>query len=255
MTDGHIGATQKSLTLLQTVFDAGGATLEELIDRTGYARGTVHAHVRTLEENDLVTKDGTIYRISLGVLTFGGQARARYPLYFHTHDELEQLATEHEALVQIAVREDDLCLYIYQIGREYSNLTRPRLGTRVNYHSSAVGKALLSTLPLEERERILDASDFREHTPQTQTDRESILDEIETTAEDRVAYDFEEQFEGVACASTPLEFEDDAAALSVSVPATDVSREYLTGELADDIFRVGRELELDATYEEWGIAV
>jgi DNA-binding IclR family transcriptional regulator len=250
-----IAATEKSLEILEIVSNADGASISDLVEITGYCRGTVHRHLSTLREHDLLTKVGPNYYVSVAILTYGGEARSRYPLHFNTHDELNELAEKHDALVQVGVQEANYCVYIYQMGREYSSLSHSSLGARVDFHSSATGKALLSTFPEEERDERIDDLEWRRHTPNTSTDPDELTEAVESAGSELIAFDFEEQFRGVSCVATPLEFKGAAAALSASIPASDDSESYLKEELADDVYRIGRVLEMDATYEDWGIEI
>jgi DNA-binding IclR family transcriptional regulator len=252
MCPDMVGTTEKSVRILEHVREAGGATLADLDAAFEDSRGTIHAHVSTLQELGFLVRDDSTYRIGLATLRFGGQARSRYRPYIYGRSEIDRLAEEHGHLVQIAFREGDECVYVYQAGRQNTTLPEPRVGTTVDLHSSAAGKAILSAQPEEAIESIVSEHDLPLHTEVTTTDPEALRDELAEVAETKTAFDFGEQFPNVDCVSTPVVFEEDlVGALSLSTRADAVNRDRLTGPLADAVYRAGREIEMESTFESW----
>jgi DNA-binding IclR family transcriptional regulator len=252
MTPATVTTTKKSLRIVEHLIANDGARTEDLLEAFEYSRATVQSHLRTLREEGYIIREDGDYRVSLATLRLGGKARSRYQSYLHGQSEIDQLAEEQEALVQIAFRENDRCVYVYQAGRRYSELTEPRMGSIVYFNTSAAGKAILSTQPRETIVEIIEEDDLRRKTPETITDPGALLEQIEAVQETKTAFDFEEHYPDVWCVSTPVVFTDDlVGSLSLSVRADSVSRERLTGDLADAVFRTGREIEIGTKIDAW----
>jgi DNA-binding IclR family transcriptional regulator len=148
--------------------------------------------------------------------------------------------------------EAECCIYVYQAGQQRAEISTPHLGTRVGLHSSAAGKAILSTLSEEARCEFLESRSLPAHTPHTITDPELIRDQISEIATTKTAFDYEEQFPGIYCVSTPVRFEPErVGAVSMSVKSEIIDKEELENELADAVYRAGRDIEMDAAYESW----
>jgi DNA-binding IclR family transcriptional regulator len=245
-----IQATERSIRLLKLIEEAEGASAQTLIERCDLSRHSVYAHLKTLSQHGLVTNDNGIYKVGLSSLSMAGQARSRYRSYLDSREELHDLAADIEQLVQVAFLENGRCIYVYQTGQHYSSLEKPRLGSLVGFHSSAAGKSIIATKPREERHRLL-PDDLPARTPNTTTDRDSLFEELETVSETLLATEFEEQYPEVWCVSTPITFEDGTVgALSVSLPAGEVERSWVEGDLANQIHQVGRLIEMDSEFEK-----
>jgi len=106
---------------------------------------------------------------------------------------------------------------MYTYSGKYAVWTYSTVGKQFHLHQTAAGKAILSRLP---RERVnewgLPAS-----TENTITDREELLSDLDAVAERGVAFNDEEQLEGVRAAGVPVDGPDGrvVGAFSVASPA------------------------------------
>jgi IclR family acetate operon transcriptional repressor len=91
------------------------------------------------------------------------------------------------------------------------------LGRRELPHCSAVGKALLATLPSEQAQAILEGLELPRRTPRTITAIPHLMKELAATAERGYALDDEEDTEGVACVGTCVYGRAGIAAGAISV--------------------------------------
>jgi DNA-binding IclR family transcriptional regulator len=247
----EIRATANSVRLLDAVARHDGVTLQELATETDFSLSTVHDHLATLEDLDFVVKGDDGYHVGLGALEYGGRARARFRSYLSGREEMRSLATDLDALVQVAVAEADRCVYVYQYGQQLTSLERPHLGTHVDLHSSAAGKAILSTIDPDRLPDRLEELTLREHTARTTTDLATLESEIGTVRETKLAYDYQEHFEGVDCVATPVEFPGGRdGAISVSVAAGRYEASDLESHVADAVHKAGRVIEMTAKYDE-----
>ena len=76
------------------------------------------------------------------------------------------------------------------------------LGRRELPHCTAVGKALLASLPPNEARAILDRTELPRRTPYTITDIGDLMEDLTRTGQRGYAIDDEEDTEGVHCVRT-----------------------------------------------------
>ena len=95
------------------------------------------------------------------------------------------------------------------------------LGTREPAHCTALGKAMISSLPEQERERLIAKMDLEQAPGQGVRTVEELRDLLEETAQRGWALDNEEHFEGVRCVAAGICNAEGRtiAAISVSGPS------------------------------------
>ena len=94
------------------------------------------------------------------------------------------------------------------------------VGRRAGVHCTAIGKAMLATLPAERADEILRRSGLPAQTEHTITSRRAMETELEQIRLHGYAIDNEEQEIGVRCVAVTLPGEPARAAISISGPST-----------------------------------
>src|SRR5690606_22764153 len=105
------------------------------------------------------------------------------------------------------------------------------VGALDTLHSTALGKAMLSRMPLPERDRLLDEAQLVSRTEHTETDPVRLRQVIERAAGSGYAIDDEENEIGMRCVAAPILGPDGwpLAAISVSGPSSRMSYEAIEG--------------------------
>ncbi|HOV41959.1 MAG TPA: IclR family transcriptional regulator, partial [Oscillospiraceae bacterium] len=122
-----------------------------------------------------------------------------------------------------------------------------RIGLRQPVYCTAVGKAMLAELPLEKVREIWDGSEIKKYTPNTITDFNDLLNELEEIRKNGYAIDNEENELGVRCIAASIKnFEGRADnAFSISAPVSrlgDERVEMLSQYLLETKEKLSREL-------------
>lgn len=169
-----------------------------LLDATGLSRSTLYLMLDSLQRQAWVEKRGDGYLIGVKLFELGNAYvrhdgyqsifRALAAAFVATHDEVVQLATLDGADVVYIAREDS---------RRPVRLVSD-LGSRLPAHCSALGKALLATLPQADLIALLPER-LAALTPRTITRRAALLRELEGVRETGQASEFEESAAGLAC--------------------------------------------------------
>lgn len=250
-TEGKVKSLETAFRIIDTIEKLDGAGVTEVSDHMSVAKSTVHDHLKTLESNDFLRKEGDgTYRVGLRFLDHGGLARSRLELFQTSKTEVENLADKTGELANLIVEENGLGVYIdYATGNEAVNLDT-YLGKRERLHSTAFGKAILAHLPSSRVDRIIDRRGLPAETERTITSCERLEDRLEAVRENGFAVDDEERLEGLCCVAAPIRnsADDVVGAISISGPAGRLKGGRLTDELADEVMRTANIIEINMTY-------
>jgi DNA-binding IclR family transcriptional regulator len=130
-------------------------------------------------------------------------------------------------------------VYIDKVDTPHTLIMRSRIGYRISPHCTALGKAILSTLPEARRDAILQEEGLQRFTPNTITDPLMFKEHLCKVRIQGFAVDDEEHEEGIRCAAAVVRDHTGgiAGALSVSGPTVRVSRQRVEeiGVLVKDV--------------------
>ena len=243
----RLQTTTTSLAVIEQLRELDGARVTELATEMDLAPSTVHAHLATLVDADYVVKSGDIYHLSLQFLGLADYVRNRRKAYRIAESYTEQLAEETDCRAVFAVEENGRGVYMYTYSGKHAVWTYSTVGKRFYLHQTAVGKAILSRLPTDRVERILDRWGLPAATENTITDRAVLFEQLDAVEERGCSFNHEEQLEGVKAVGVPVEDRDGqvAGAFSVASPANRVTEERFEEDLPTILLGVANEFELE----------
>ena len=245
-----IGATDKTLRLLEELKRRDGAGITELADELGTTKGTVHNHLSTLREHEYVVKDGSTYRLGLRFLEMGEYTRQQSELFNVAKSEIDNLAQETGEIANLMIEEHGRGVYIYISHGDLAVNLDTHIGTRQYLHTSAVGKSILSKMDEEKFEQVIERHGLPAETPNTVTDRSELLEELEAIRDRGVAFDGEERAEGIRCVAAPITDNDDnlLGSVSVSGPSTRLKDDRLHSEIPEMVQHTATVVGINAFY-------
>jgi len=245
-----VAATDTSLRILEELKDLDGAGVTELANSLDLAKSTVHYHLATLLKNQYIIKEGDTYRVGLRFLEYGEFMRGQMDIYKIGQPEVDKVAGETGELVNLAVEEHGLGVYIYRAkGSQAVNLDT-YAGMRVNLHCTALGKAILANLPESEVNSILDRHGMPERTKYTITDRTELQEELDDIRNRGYSTDNEERLLGLKCIAAPITDDEDrpVGAISVSGPTSRMQGDTFSQKIPDITLNAANVIELNMTY-------
>lgn len=244
-----VGATERSIEILDQIKELGGeAEIKELEEELSMAKSTIYKHIRTLENEEFVTRYNGRYRIGSRCLELGGYVR-RYDNIFQTaRNDVEKIAAETGELANLMIEENGLGTYLFTARGENAVNIDTGIGKRVHLNYTAAGKAILSTMSDARIEEVIDRRGLPRRTEQTITDRAALLDEIEQIREEGVAYERNQRIEGMCCVAVPLTFDEKHAAISITGPERRISDDRLQNEFTEILQRTANVVEINHTY-------
>lgn len=202
-----VKATETAFTLLEGLAEVGGAArVVDLADHHSMPKSTVYKHLATLRSLGYVQQRDGRYVLGTGLADLGEHARARDDLYPIVKSHVDRLAETTGESAGFTVERDGAVLDLYCTGDgpdalAHSNSRYP--------HCSAPGKAILSRLPSDRIEAIIDEHGLPERTDATITDRDRFTTELDRTRERGIAFERAEQYQDVRSVAVPI-IDDDA---------------------------------------------
>lgn len=173
--------------------------ITEIAEEVGLAKSTVHAYLKTLEQCGYVVQEETKYRLAYRVSLLGESVRKQSRLFVIGRDEIDNLADETGLYAHLSVEEEGKGINLYQSkggAVDRYDYQSKKVQKPDHLHVTATGKAILASLSPETADSILDAHGLPRRTPQTITDKETMLDELATIRDRGYAYNDEEEIKG-----------------------------------------------------------
>ncbi len=220
---GGVQSVDRAFELLELVADAGGeATLSQLAEASGLPQPTIHRLLRTLIAGGYIRQQPS-RRYSLGPRLIRLGETAGKVLGSSARPHLTRLRDLTGETSNMAVLDGDQVVYVAQVPSPHAMRMFTEVGQRVDLHCTAVGKAVLATLPPTESDRILSRITMSPRTIHTITDPAVIREEIDEIRTKGYAVDDGEQEIGVRCFAVAIPNAPTRAAISISGPQARVS--------------------------------
>lgn len=245
-----VKSTETTFEILEALKELDGAGVTELSNHLGLPKSNVHNYLSTLKQEEYVVKDGVIYHIGIRFLELGAYARNRMDIYQIAKSEVEKLAEETGELANLLIEEHGRGSYLHRAYGDQAVQVEAYTGTRVYLHSTALGKAILTHLPDDRVEEILDIHGMPPSTEETITDRPTLYDRLETIREQGYALDDEERLKGLRCVAAPILSNQNRVlgAISVSGPTNRIQDEHFHETVPTKLLEAVNVIELNVTY-------
>lgn len=245
-----IQSVQHACRIVKALRARGASGVTELADELGLAKSAVHGHLATLEDEGFVVKEDGRYRLGLRFLDVAEHVRDGVARYDVVSEQVEALADRTGEVVHFGIEERGEVVYVTKARGESAVETASRVGKRMPLHSTSLGKAILSRLPPERVDEIVERRGLPERTPNTVTDREALRDELAATRERGYAVDDEENVPGVRCLGMAVSDPEGGVlgALSVSGPSERMTDDRIEDELGEMLAQAVNVVEINSRY-------
>ncbi len=229
--DSGTGTLGKAMAVLETVTLADRPMrFTDVLAVSGQPRGTLHRQLSHLvQEGLLELRPDHVYVPGLRLLKLASASWARNEFRAVAAPFLDMLHRETGETVHLGVLRGREIIYLDKVESRQAVRMNSQIGNASPAYCTGVGKAALSALDEAALAALLDGQDFHRFTPQTITDRPSLLAELAAIRASGIAFDREEHEPGIRCVAAPV---DDAgrglaAGVSVTGPAYRVGQELL----------------------------
>lgn len=205
-----------------------GLTLVEISRQLSIPKSTVLRLLDLMAHDGYVYADGMrgVYTIGLKTLELGMTALNNVELTPIVTRHLHDIVNVTKETSFFAVYNDGYVVYLQKVEGTQSIRTGAQLGSRKHVHCTALGKAILSTLLMEEVDKILDINGLVAVTQNTITDRRRFHEELVEVRRRGYAVDNEEAEPGLTCFAAPVfnNFGNVVGAISVAGPTARMTR-------------------------------
>ena len=183
-------------------------TQVDLVRATNLNRSTVNRLVRYLVSTGYLVQLASSGKYSLGLaaINLGHRANASFDFRSLCQPALEKLAAliDETIILTSYDRTNNTSVCVDQIARKHGALrVFERVGSTFPLHAGAAPKAILASLPEQDRETII-AGTLKKYTKNTMIDIEVLEADIAATIDRGYSLSWEETYEGIAGIGAPV---------------------------------------------------
>lgn len=235
--------------VIKALKELDGAGVTELANHTGVTKGTIHCHLATLNENELVCKEDDKYRLSLRFLELGEYTKQNIDILNIVKPEIRNLADEHDARTQFVVEEHGRGVFVKHYVASSSHVPLPPKlpGITFSLHGTSSGKSILAFLPEERVDEIISMHGMDQLTENTITDKQQLYDELAEIREQGFALNDSENQHGLRAVGAPILDPNNypLGAISISMPASRMPGEKFHSEIPEIVLNTVNVIEVN----------
>lgn len=241
---------ERASTILQCFSDGESLRVGDVAKLVGIGQSTASRLLATLEEAGLVERDpvSSLYSLGTGLLTLAGVALNQHPVHQAGRAIAQEFARNLGLGVNIAVRRGAHMVYLCNFEGQLSPKSHTLMGQRVPVHATSVGKALLATVPSEQRARAIGR--LTPFTRATITEAREFQAEMARTRQRGYAIEVEEYVAGRASVAAPILDQQGrgTAAVSISGPRSGINLEEREAELSRHVIEIADKISSSLGY-------
>lgn len=202
-----IQSVQRALQIL-SLFSKKNAQLgvNEISALVNLPKTTAHGLIRTLLAENFLKQDTLTKKYSLGmkIHELGSSLVGDLAINRFGARPAKQLAEKVRHMVRLAVWDQNSVLVTLSLAPEPLDSNLHQLEPRLPAHCTALGKAILASLPKADYLRFLEETEFTPFTPKTQTEKSFFREEIKQVQFSGFATESEEYRQDLSCIAAPI---------------------------------------------------
>jgi len=250
MSQTSLSAT-RVLLALESLAEEPELGVSDLSSSFGWSKSVTHRMLQSLVETGYAEQvpETDKYRLTTKLFVLGSSVVNRTGLTQVALPVMEELLAETGETVNLAVLDGTDIVFVLKVESEALLGANIRIGSRFPAHATSLGKALLASFSEGRREELLDQMKFVQYTPNTISDKEQLVEDLEATRARGYAIDREELSLAMRCVGAAIKNASGQAiaAISISVPASRLNEEEL-GEYGERIAEAANEISKKLGY-------
>jgi len=240
----RIQVLQKAMDIL-TVLIEGPASVRVLAERTGVTKPAVYRILHTLEERNFVTREENLREYVLGDFLTGMSKKHEQSINLPrlVTPYMDALLKKFDETVNLGTLDGTKIKYLHSLESSQRLRSSNPHEEKDNVHSTALGKAILSTFNEDELDKVLKKLDLKSQTDRTITSEKELLSAITRAKKIGFAIDDQENELGSRCVAVAITDGSGKAlcALSITGPASRMSTEKIR-VIGDSLKLVAKQL-------------
>lgn len=223
--NAEIKSVAKALTIIEYMSENGNnITLKEISKGLEIPKSTVAGLLKTLEQYNFINKlENNKYELGIYLFELGTKVRRKINLDVVAQPHLEKLAEDAKETVNLGVLDKGEVLLLDKYQPSSGFQIGAQIGTRIEPHCIALGKALLAHLTEDEINKIYSDKTLIKKTKYTITELDELKEELKKIKRRGYAVDNEELMEDMRCIAAPIYNNEGQNIASISI-STLVSR-------------------------------
>lgn len=238
-----IQSISRAVQILQCFDKYEELGVTEISRMAGLHKSTAFGLISSLEANRLLEKDEATGRYKLGLELFRLGTKVNVDLRRIAVPYLEKLVKLYQETVNLVMLEDLSVIYLEKVEGTHSMRISTTVGGRRPLHCTAVGKAILAGLSIDEMHSKLDRMELTRYTERTICSREVLLQYLMQARAAGYAEENEELEIGLCCVAAPIynHLGNAFAAISISGPASRMNEDFRR-EIRENLIGFTREI-------------
>ncbi|MEP3345673.1 MAG: IclR family transcriptional regulator [Litoreibacter sp.] len=249
----RIPTNLRTLLILEVLGRSNQAmTASEINESLGLPKQTIHRLCATLAENGFIAQHGNSkrYQVARRLRELGSGLIHSSRDHIARRQILSDLAAKIGETVNYVVPEDEGMQYLDRVETDWAFRIQLPIGTNVPFHCTASGKCFLASLPLKQRETLVQCLNFEKMTERTHTSPETLLEELAEVRKLKYSLDREEFLDGMIALAVPITDANGrfVSALAMHGPTQRLSIELLISQvqlIQDAANRLSKDLLSD----------
>ncbi len=232
-----IQVLERAFNVMEALLQAGEPlSLETVMTRTGMAKSTAFRILTNLVRYGYVTETDDGYWLGLKMISFGHAVENHLDVRTIALPYLQALRDRTNETVYLAILTNDWgVLYLDKCeSQQMVGVTLHSVGMTIEMYCTGLGKTLVAYRPEAEVRRWLDTHEMPQRTPNTITEPEAFLAELQTIRERGYGIDNCERSMSIRCVAVPIRNAQGkvVAALSVAGPSERMPTPLIGSEIA-----------------------
>lgn len=245
--DYSIDVVLRALDVLELLAHLGQpAGAADVAAHLNISRNAAFRLLTTLKSRGYVSQDedSRKYRLGLELFHLGNAVPESKDIRGVARPFLERLRDAYQETANLVLPHGKTVLYIERLESPHSLRTSTEVGTRYPLYCTALGKSILSQLPLEAVQALLGPAPFRRLTENTIVDYEHLLPELEEVRKRGYAIDRAERGAGVWCVGAAfLDAQGKPiGAISLAGPTHRMEAHLTGGKIGQDVRAAAEEI-------------
>ncbi len=218
----RIASLEKGIKILELLAKHGELTVSEAARLMDTNRAGSHRFISTLKDLGYVEKNSSNkYQPTLKIMNLATKVANRFEIRKAAKPYMHKLSMMSKETINLGFFKNHEIIHIDKIDSLEVLRMDSALGDKAPAYCTGLGKAILAFLPAHELSHYLDNNELKSLAPNTITERQEFMTELERIRKNRFAVDDEEMTIGLRCIAAPI-FDHNAYpayAISISGPA------------------------------------
>ncbi|OWQ93932.1 IclR family transcriptional regulator [Roseateles aquatilis] len=216
--DSYVQSFARGLSVIRAFgADAPRQTLTEVARRCGLTRAGARRILLTLQTLGYVRAEGRLFELTPKILDLGFAYLSSQPLWQFAEPLVLQLSSDLKESSSIAVLDGADIVFVVRVPARKVMSTTIGVGSRLPAWATAIGRVLLASLPVEEREVQVARTDLVPFTALTVRSHDDLRAQVEQARRQHWCLVDQELEDGVVSVAVPITGRDGKVIAAVNL--------------------------------------